>query len=98
MFLKSKTGRLVELPTHEEDAAITAAAAADPETRVLTDAEWEQVTPRLQRGGRPRLANPKQLASLRLSPEVLAHFRAAGKGWQTRIDQALKEWIKRAAG
>jgi len=31
--------------------------------------------------------------AIRLSPEVLAHFKAKGRGWQTRIDQALKEVI-----
>lgn len=24
---------------------------------------------------------------------VLAYFRATGKGWHTRMDAALKEWI-----
>lgn len=35
----------------------------------------------------------KTSVSLRLAPEVLAYFRATGKGWQTRINAALKEWI-----
>jgi uncharacterized protein (DUF4415 family) len=29
-----------------------------------------------------------------LSPEVLTAFRASGKGWQSRIDEALKDWLK----
>lgn len=32
----------------------------------------------------------KRLVSLRLSPDVLAHFKATGKGWQTRLDEALQ--------
>ncbi len=32
----------------------------------------------------------KRQVTLRLSPDVLAAFRATGKGWQTRIDAALK--------
>ncbi|HNC77698.1 MAG TPA: BrnA antitoxin family protein [Pseudomonadales bacterium] len=32
--------------------------------------------------------------TIRLSPEVVAHFRATGRGWQTRMDEALKEWLK----
>ena len=43
--------------------------------------------------GRPKSANPKQQRSIRFSPDVLAYFRATGKGWQTRMDAALKEWI-----
>ena len=38
-------------------------------------------------------APAKQRITLRLSPEVLAHFGATGKGWQTRIDAALRERI-----
>ena len=38
-------------------------------------------------------APTKQRTTLRLSPDVLAHFRATGKGWQTRMDAALREWI-----
>ncbi len=32
--------------------------------------------------------------TIRLSPEVSAAFRATGPGWQTRIDNALKDWLK----
>lgn len=34
--------------------------------------------------------------SLRLSREVVDHFKASGDGWQTRIDEALKDLIKKA--
>lgn len=45
-------------------------------------------------GKRGRQKSPtKQPVSIRLSPEVVAYFRATGKGWQTRIDDVLKEWI-----
>lgn len=33
--------------------------------------------------------------TIRLSREVLEHFRASGGGWQARIDGALREWIAR---
>ena len=41
--------------------------------------------------GRPRMANPKQAIKLRLDAAVLAHFRATGPGWQTRINAALRK-------
>ncbi len=44
----------------------------------------------------PQKTPTKQLVSLRLSPEVLAHYKASGPGWQTRIDQALKRAVARA--
>lgn len=32
--------------------------------------------------------------TLRLSPEVMAYFKATGDGWQTRVDEALREYVK----
>jgi uncharacterized protein (DUF4415 family) len=43
--------------------------------------------------GRPKKENPKQEVKLRVDPEVLSAFKATGRGWQTRMNQALKEWI-----
>jgi uncharacterized protein (DUF4415 family) len=37
---------------------------------------------------------PKQVTTIRLSPEVMDAFKATGAGWQTRIDAALKDWLK----
>ncbi|MGP0059121.1 MAG: BrnA antitoxin family protein [Beijerinckiaceae bacterium] len=39
--------------------------------------------------GRPKAETTKQLHSIRLSSEVVEHFKAGGAGWQTRIDEAL---------
>ena len=44
-----------------------------------------------QRG--PQVAPTKQLVSIRYSPEVLAFFKASGAGWQSRMDEALKQWV-----
>lgn len=44
-----------------------------------------------QRG--PQAAPTKTLVSVRYSPEVLAYFKASGAGWQTRMDEALKQWV-----
>jgi uncharacterized protein (DUF4415 family) len=45
----------------------------------------------------PQKTPTKKLVSLRLSPEVIDHFKAGGPGWQTRIDGALLDSIKRRA-
>jgi uncharacterized protein (DUF4415 family) len=50
---------------------------------------------KLIRRGRPPSKAPKEAVSIRLSPDVLEHFRAGGKGWQTRIDAALRTVVKR---
>jgi len=44
--------------------------------------------------GRPKAAVNKERVTLRLSPEVVQAFRASGKGWQTRVNEALREWVK----
>jgi uncharacterized protein (DUF4415 family) len=38
-------------------------------------------------------ANRKEQVALRLDPDVLAHFRATGRGWQSRINEALRKGI-----
>jgi uncharacterized protein (DUF4415 family) len=43
------------------------------------------------RPGRPLATNPKKAVSLRLDPDVIEKFRATGKGWQSRINAALRE-------
>jgi uncharacterized protein (DUF4415 family) len=45
----------------------------------------------VRRGGRPRKAAPKEAVNIRLDPDVLAHFRAGGPGWQSRINAALRK-------
>jgi len=45
-----------------------------------------------QRG--PGKRPPKEVINIRLSPEVLSAFRATGDGWQTRVDGALRDWLK----
>jgi uncharacterized protein (DUF4415 family) len=42
----------------------------------------------------PQKAPTKQATTIRLSPEVMAAFKATGSGWQTRIDAALKDWLR----
>jgi len=46
------------------------------------------------KGGRPRTDTAKVFTGIRLDPDVLEAFRATGKGWQTRMNNALKEWLR----
>ena len=45
---------------------------------------------RLERG-RPKAAVTKTAVTLRLDPDVVASFRASGKGWQGRMNAALRK-------
>ncbi|MBT7411834.1 MAG: BrnA antitoxin family protein, partial [Candidatus Thioglobus sp.] len=38
---------------------------------------------------------PKQAINIRLDEEVLAYFKQTGKGWQSRINQTLRQHIGR---
>lgn len=42
----------------------------------------------------PQKSHPKERITIRLSYEVVEQFRASGDGWQTRVDAALKDWLK----
>lgn len=44
--------------------------------------------------GRPKAEITKQPVSLRLDPEIVAHFKAGGAGWQTRINEVLGKHVK----
>ncbi len=51
---------------------------------------------KLVRRGRPPIGDrPKQAVKLRLSPDVLEHFRASVAGWQTRINETLVKVVER---
>lgn len=43
----------------------------------------------------PQKAATKERITIRLSPEVVRRFRATGRGWQTRVDAALRDWLKK---
>jgi len=42
----------------------------------------------------PQKTPTKERITIRLSREVVEQFRESGKGWQTRLDAALREWLK----
>jgi len=44
--------------------------------------------------GRPAGSGVKTQVAIRIDDDVLETFRATGKGWQTRINAALKDWLK----
>lgn len=44
--------------------------------------------------GRPAGSGSKEQVAILFDRDVLAAFRAAGPGWQTRINAALRDWLK----
>jgi uncharacterized protein (DUF4415 family) len=77
---------------------------AKGEVRELTTADMKRLRPakevlpgkllaKLKVRG-PQKSPTKERITIRLSPEVVRRFRATGDGWQTRVDSALKDWLK----
>lgn len=64
----------------------------------LTDEFFERadefVGEKLVRRGRPKSQETKLALTVRYDVEVVAAFKATGKGWQTRMNAALKDWLK----
>lgn len=67
-------------------------AKARPFSEVFPD-----LSASIRKGRGPNKAPTKKLVSLRLSPEVVEHFKSTGPGWQSRIDEALRKALKRKA-
>ena len=88
-MIETRSGRVLVLPTPEEDAAINAGIAHDPDTYELGAAEFKQL-----RRGRPPGSGTKAQVTLRLDVDVLEKFKSSGVGWQTRINDALKSWVQ----
>jgi uncharacterized protein (DUF4415 family) len=77
----------------------------DPDNPEWTAADFRRARPArevvphiveayLKRKGRPpEGAASKVQVTLRLDPAIIAHFKARGPGWQTRINEALMKAI-----
>jgi uncharacterized protein (DUF4415 family) len=67
-------------------------ARAKPFSEVFPD-----LAASIRKGRGPNKSPTKKLVSLRLSPEVIEHFKSTGSGWQSRIDETLRKAVKRKA-
>ena len=75
--------------TPGENARIVRAARDDPDNPSWTKADFT----RAYRGRGPQKAPTKQQTTLRLDRDIIAYFKAGGKGWQTRINDTLRKAI-----
>jgi uncharacterized protein (DUF4415 family) len=97
---KAKSRRRFRPNTPAEEARIQAGIKSDPDNPELTLEQLAQMRPfrELQaerRLGRPKSAVHKEPVTVRLDPEVVEFFRSGGPGWQTRMNAALAEYVKR---
>jgi uncharacterized protein (DUF4415 family) len=66
----------------------------DPNDAEAVAAYWANGKVRLpgQRG--PQKRPTKVAVTVRYSPEILEYFKATGEGWQTRMNDALREYVE----
>jgi len=64
----------------------------------LTDAWFQRADlyegGKLLRRGRPKAEVTKTPIKLRIDPDIIEAFKASGRGWQTRMNDALRDWLK----
>lgn len=58
------------------------------------EAADEYVGDKLVRRGRPKASQTKQALTVRYDVDVIEAFKATGAGWQTRMNAALRDWLK----
>ena len=99
MILKSQSQ---QAQGDADEAEIQRQIAANPDAAEASDAALTQARPfavafpelaqSIKRArGRPAVEKPRQHVSLRLDPDVLEKFKATGKGWQSRINDVLRD-------
>jgi len=84
-MLKTKTGRVIELPSDEEEILINQGIKSDKDTYELTNSEFSQL--------KPSQVN----MTVSVDYDVLTLLQAMGDNWQTRVNHVLREWLKQQA-
>jgi len=103
---KLKPGTII--PNSDETAVINSGIEADADAREL-GSDWhkgakpasEALAPQAYAAlvamkrtrGRPKADQTKVFTAIRLDADVLETFKATGKGWQTRVNAALRQFI-----
>lgn len=101
----SNIGRGRRILTDDEELRIQKGIAEDPDNPEWTEEDFKNARPfaevfpdlaeSIRRArGRPAVVAPKRQISLRLDPDVIDAFKATGKGWQSRINEALRKAAK----
>jgi len=63
----------------------------DPNDEAATRAFWAQATVRRRGAQKTPLKIP---TTIRFDADVLAELKASGRGWQTRVNEAVRDWLK----
>ena len=82
------------LPVIDDDGEVGDLSEVDPALFKPFQALPAPLQAKLRGPGRPKAEVTKERITIRLSPDVLSAFRASGSGWQTRMDAALRDWLR----
>lgn len=70
-------------------------ARAHPAVDVLPELFGEKTAKAmLKPRGRPPAEVVKERITIRFDADVLEAFRATGKGWQSRVNEAMRDWLR----
>ncbi|HEY8566760.1 MAG TPA: BrnA antitoxin family protein [Beijerinckiaceae bacterium] len=84
----------------EEEARIQTGIAADPENPEFTAAEFRRAKSFREVMARQAATSPQtsEKVSVKLDRDLVEHFKAGGRGWQDRLNTALRSTLARRAG
>jgi uncharacterized protein (DUF4415 family) len=95
-------------PTPEEESEINAGIAADPDnpewvhegslsakhaSEFFPPDVYAQLLALKRPRGRPKAEVTKVFTAIRLDADLLDEFKSTGKGWQTRMNAALRQFL-----
>ncbi|WP_439618404.1 BrnA antitoxin family protein [Shinella sp.] len=101
----STTARRPREISSEEETRIQQGIADDPDNTEWTEEDFRKAKPfrdalpelaaaidrAKAKRGRPTVDSPKQQISVRLDPDLIQHYKATGKGWQSRMNDDLRK-------
>ena len=75
------------VPTDEEEKQINEGIRLDPDAQEWTDEMFAHAVRGVQ------IAPTKKKLTVRFDPDIVDWFKAQGDGYQTRMNEALREYI-----
>jgi uncharacterized protein (DUF4415 family) len=104
-FVSYSVEELEAMEARDEDqtdwARVKAMTEEELEAATASDPDWADIPRDWYKDAKPGLPFPlpkegKKQVTLRLDPDILAHFKSQGRGWQTRINAVLRTYIEAA--
>lgn len=90
MIAEGRTGTDWARVRATDEAEIARQVAADPDL-AEPEAGWREAVKGLPF---PLPEGNKRQVTIRLDPQVVEHFKRAGRGWQSRINAVLRSYVE----